>query len=485
MTCCLLLVCLTSCLMMVCAYQLTQPFAMDARLFDASRTGDVQLLHRLLAENPLLLHSLALTSTDNPLHVASIAGHVDFVKEIMRLKPEYVEELNHDGFSPIHIASANGYLEIVREMLRVDRRLCRLNGRDEWTPLHYAASRGRVDVIREMVLACPESVEDVTVQGETAIHLAVKCSQFKAIKSLVELIAETNKVNVLNMKDKHGDSVLHLATWKKQHQVVEGLVGNETIAGALEVNSVNDRGLTALDLVFPNETGDWEMEAILRGAGALRAVDTVHSGVQWFNSQSHNHTHTASETHQLQEQQKTNRWEYFQFKKGRDSPSDARTALLVVASLVATATFQVGLNPPNGNWQDSSDVNSNGTGSNNEPLHLAGRSIMGSYSEASFVVFVVLNSIGFYFSLYTMIVLTANFPLQLELQICIMAVYTTYSTAVVNIAPSFNTWLFFLVFNSVLPFLVGLAAKWARHPVTIRLTKPLGKWILRFFDLIW
>ncbi|KAM2664096.1 hypothetical protein EV1_010564 [Malus domestica] len=462
---------------------------MDARLFDASQTGDVQLLHRLLAENPLLLHSLALTSTDNPLHVASIAGHVDFVKEIVRLKPDYVEELNRDGFSPMHIASANGYLEIVSEMLRVDRRLCQLNGRDEWTPLHYAASRGRVDVIREMVLACPESVEDVTVQGETVIHLAVKCSQFKAIKFLVELVAEANKMYILNLKDKHGDTVLHLATWKKQHQVVEGLVGSETIAGALEVNSVNDRGLTALDLVFPNETGDWEMEAILRGAGALRAGDIVHSGVQFSNSHSPNHNHTSTETHQLQqeqqEQQKTNRWEYFQFKKGRDSPSDARNALLVVASLVATATFQVGLNPPNGIWQDSNDVNNSGTGSSNEPVHLAGRSIMGSYSEVSFVIFVVFNSIGFYFSLYTMIVLTANFPLQLELQICIIAVYTTYSTAVVNIAPSYNTGLFITVFTSVLPFLVGLAAKWARHPVTIWLTKPLGKWILRFFELIW
>ncbi|KAB2630084.1 ankyrin repeat-containing protein [Pyrus ussuriensis x Pyrus communis] len=360
-------------------------------------------------------------------------------------------------------ACQTGDVQIVREMLRVDRRLCRLNGRDEWTPLHYAASRGRVDVIREMVLACPESVEDVTVQGETVIHLAVKCSQFKAIKFLVELIAETNKVNVLNMKDKHGDSVLHLATWKKQHRVVEGLVGNETIAGALEVNSVNDRDLTALDLVFPNETGDWEMEAILRGAGALRAGDIVHSGVQWFSSHSHNHTHGI---------------------RGSSSPSDACTALLVVASLVATATFQVGLNPPNGNWQDSSDVNNNGTGSSNEPAHSAGQSIMGSYSERTFIVFVVLNSIGFYFSLYTMIVLTSNFPLQLELHICIMPIYSTYSTAVVNISPD-NVWIFITVFISVLPFLVGLAAKWARHPVTIWLTKPLGIWIHRFYELIW
>ncbi|XP_050116437.1 ankyrin repeat-containing protein BDA1-like isoform X7 [Malus sylvestris] len=387
----------------------------------------------------------------------------------------------------MHIASANGYLEIVREMLRVDRRLCRLNGRDEWTPLHYAASRGRVDVIREMVLACPESVEDVTVQGETVIHLAVKCSQFKAIKFLVELVAETNKVNVLDMKDKHGDSVLHLATWKKQHQVVEGLVGNETIAEALEVNSVNDGGLAALDLVFPNETGDWEMEAILRGAGALRAGDIVHSGVQFSNSHSPNHNHTSTETHQLQqeqqEQQKTNRWEYFQFKKGRDSPSDARTALLVVASLVATATFQVGLNPPNGIWQDSSDVNNNGTGRSNEPAHSAGQSIMGSYSEFFFVYFVVLNSIGFYFSLYTMSVLTSNFPLRLELQICIGAVYFAYSTAVYKIAPSIYSRLFIIVFTCVWPLLGPCLVEWARHPVTIRLTKRLGKWILRFFEL--
>ncbi|KAM1526106.1 hypothetical protein ACFX10_010484 [Malus domestica] len=451
---------------------------MDARMFDACQTGDVQLLHRLLAENPLLLHSLALTSTENPLHVASIAGHVDFVKEIVRLKPDYVEEMNQDGFSPMHIASANGYLEIVKEMLRVDLRFCRIQGRDEWTPLHYAASRGRVDVIREMVLACPESVEDVTVQGETVIHLAVKCSRFKAIKFLVELIAETNKVNVLNMKDKHGNTV------------VEGLVGNETIAGALEVNSVNDRGLTALDLVFPNETGDWEMDAILRGAGALKAGDIVHSGVQFSNSHSHNHNHTSSETHQLQqeqqeqqEQQKTNRWEYFQFKKGRDSPSDARNALLVVASLVATATFQVGLNPPNGIWQDSSDVNKNGTGRSNEPVHSAGQSIMGSYSEFFFVYFVVLNSIGFYFSLYTMSVLTSNFPLKLELRICFEAVYYAYSTAVYNIAPSNNTSLYITVFTMVLPFLGPYLVEWARHPVIIRLTKRLRKWILRFFEL--
>ena len=42
--------------------------------------------------------------------------------------------------------------------------------------------------------------------------------------------------------------------------------------------------------------------------------------------------------------------EYFKFKKGRDSPGETRSALLVVAALVATTSFQFGVNPPGGVW---------------------------------------------------------------------------------------------------------------------------------------
>ena len=193
---------------------------MDQRLYEASQSGNIHLLHQLLVENPLLLHSLALDSTNNdPIHVASLAGHVGFVKELISLKPALAKEMNQDGFSPMHIASANGYLEIVGELLKVDQRLCRLKGRDQWTPLHHAARSGRVEIVKEIVLACPESVEDVTVQGETALHLAVKNCQFGAVEVLVELVTETSKVKILNLKDKHGNTVLHLATWRKQHQV--------------------------------------------------------------------------------------------------------------------------------------------------------------------------------------------------------------------------------------------------------------------------
>lgn len=153
------------------------------------------------------------------MHVASVFGHIDFVKEVIRLKKDSAEEVNQDGCSPMHMAAANGQIEVVKELIKVDRKLCHLQGPEKKTPLHCAAIKGRVGVVSEILSACGECIEDVTVQRETALHLAVKNNQFEAIRVLVDWIRDMTKEHILNMKDEQGNSVLHLATWKKQRQV--------------------------------------------------------------------------------------------------------------------------------------------------------------------------------------------------------------------------------------------------------------------------
>lgn len=222
-------------------------------------------------------------------------------------------------------------------------------------------------------------------------------------------------------------------------QVVEWLLsisGTTTSSANLNVNAVNKSGLTALDLlqIFPSEAGDREIEELLRNNGAKRAKDMVPSP-----SASQNHCCGTMES-------ADDLVEYFKFKKGRDSPSDVRSSLLVMAILVATATFQVGINPPSGVWQDS---NFNGNGSAT-PAHAAGRSILGSYSSVTYLLFVVFNSIGLSVSLYMLAILTHGFPMHLEFQICVIALYFTYNTGLVTMAPA-GTKTFIIVFSSVLP----------------------------------
>ncbi|KAH9726399.1 ANK REP REGION domain-containing protein [Citrus sinensis] len=172
---------------------------MDRKLFEAAQAGNVQSLHQLLGENPLILHISALTSAGNPVHVASAYGHVDFVKEIINLRPDMAQEVNQDGFSPMHMASSIGH--IVRELLKVDRKLCQLQGPEAKTPLHCAAIKGRSHAVAEMLSACPECVEDYGV-----------------IAIIVDWIREMKKEDIFNMRDEQGNTVLHLATLKKQRQ---------------------------------------------------------------------------------------------------------------------------------------------------------------------------------------------------------------------------------------------------------------------------
>jgi len=149
------------------------------------------------------------------LNIAAAMGHVDFVREIIRLKPVLARGVNQEGFSPTHLAADNGHVEIVKDLIKVDVKLCGLEGRQKMTPFHHAAIRGRAEVIGLMLSGCPDCIEDETERRENALHLAVRNNRFEAIKMLVEWNREMNKEYVLNMKHEQVNTVLHLAGWKK------------------------------------------------------------------------------------------------------------------------------------------------------------------------------------------------------------------------------------------------------------------------------
>lgn len=192
---------------------------MDSKLIEVAQKGDVPKLRNLIRDDPLLLKAVPLAGGETPLHVACLGGHAEFVKEVLNLSPEFATVLNQDGFSPLHIAAANGVIENVKELLKIGSHLCLVKGKERRLPFHYAVARGRTEVIQELLAACLDSFSEVTARGETCLHLAVKENQFEAFKVLVDHAISHNKEQILNVKDRLGNSVLHIATSRKQYEV--------------------------------------------------------------------------------------------------------------------------------------------------------------------------------------------------------------------------------------------------------------------------
>ncbi|KAJ9163999.1 hypothetical protein P3X46_023617 [Hevea brasiliensis] len=282
------------------------------------------------------------------------------------------------------MAAPNGHVEIFMELMKIDSRLCRLEGKKKKTPPHCAAIKGRAD---------------------TALHQAVKRNQFQAVNVLLNCIREKRRGDLLSLKDELGN----IAAWKGQRQifmnlqVIELFLGSGTNnSGILEVNAKNNIGPTAqaLDmvLVFPVRQVTQKSQRSFR---VLELCQQKRSASLPFP-----HFNVSIRT---------------QHSQGIDSPCEARSALLVIAVLVATATFQVGVSPPGCVWQDSyTPDQSNSTRAIIRKAHYAGESI--------------LATSGLSLSLFMIHRITNRFPLQFELQMCIVAMYFTYNTALINMS---------------------------------------------------
>ncbi|KAH7529318.1 hypothetical protein FEM48_Zijuj05G0171700 [Ziziphus jujuba var. spinosa] len=269
---------------------------MEENLKTAAQNGDINMIYKLLGEDPYVLDSIDdVPYIDTPLHIAASFGHVQFAREIMILKPSFARKLNQDGFSPMHLALQNGQTKMVLGFLNYESDLVQVQGREGKTSLHYVAEQGDVDLLTKFLSACPQSIQNVTIQNETALHIAVK-----------------------NHKDDEGNTVLHLATALNQPQAVRLLINCN-----IEVNVKNSMGLTALDISDPNSG---QVRETLLKAGALNA--------QSLPQVSNN------SRDRLRSNLSSNESAVTSLTRSRNNVSnDTRNVFLVVATLIVTATF--------------------------------------------------------------------------------------------------------------------------------------------------
>lgn len=291
------------------------------------------MLEALMREDELTLARISLSSCFNqtPLHLACMLGHFEFAKSLLSYKPEFASRLDSQGRSPLHLASANGYANIVKILLKHDWKMCRTFDEDGRTPLHLAVMNGEHECVRELIKV--NSDQSYNQELGTALHL---CVMYNRLNVLI-LILESTHQDLSSIKDDKGNTILHSAATLRRLQIIRYLV--MSTSEVLNVNAVNENGVTALEIVerMPKDVKTMEIKELLVSAGTLRAADQNVQAVE-----------AAAET------DKDSKWvkkmwnKFTNFTIFQEKQEKRDNTLLVAASVIAAMSYQAAISPPGG-----------------------------------------------------------------------------------------------------------------------------------------
>ncbi|KAA8524426.1 hypothetical protein F0562_010850 [Nyssa sinensis] len=267
------------------------------------------------------------------------------------------------GRTPLSLAASIGYLDGVRYFLskNLDMTFFSDSGRNGFFPIHWASIRGRVKIIDEFFKGCPSSWKLLNEAGQNILHVAAERGKANVVRYILQM---PECRSLINERDTHGNTPLHLAaSWEAQPRVVSILAWDDRV----KLGVLNDRGLTALDVVWNSIYRKPSFKQRLTWL-VLRYVGAPQSGrKQIFNKEEgeNRKLHLRDQPELL-----------------LDNYKDRVNTLLLVATLVVTITFAAGFTMPGG--YNNSDPN---------------QGMASLVHESSFNVFLISNTIALYSSI--------------------------------------------------------------------------------------
>ena len=158
----------------------------------ATEKGKTALMVAAQAANKSLCVDLVALGADvdaknqnggTPLMHASVSGDLDIVNLVLREGAE-VNERASNGWSALMLASAKGFSRIVKRLIEVNGEP---NIRDVfgWTPLMHAVEQNRKRVIELLVSTSNAHVNNMNIDGVTALHRAAALGHIEIVRVLL------------------------------------------------------------------------------------------------------------------------------------------------------------------------------------------------------------------------------------------------------------------------------------------------------------
>ncbi|KAL0393586.1 UNVERIFIED_CONTAM: Ankyrin repeat-containing protein BDA1 [Sesamum latifolium] len=408
-------------------------------MMQCAETGDIMGLYSSISNDPQVLQDMDnIQFLNTPLHEAAGRGHTTFAVEIMNLMPSLGKKLNPQGLTPLHLALDRNRKDTAEALVRADPQLVRIKGKEGLTPLLLAAklvsSTDDLDVLVSFLQHCPDSIYDLNSRFQTALYVALEHGNCNAFTLLLNWVVRKARDRVLEWKDERQNTLLHLAV--RHDGALEGV---KKLVKLIKVSKRNSDGKTPLDIA--QELGSEKMVKVLMEAGAQTATQLPKKQTltQYFHSP-------------VTPYEDLLRREYFMHK---ELTVDMRSVILVVAVLIATATYQVVLQPPGGVYQGEADDSPTAARSRRSlersQVHQVGRMVMSS------PLFMPANTVAFTASIVIIIFMLPGRPYTVVLQTCLIFLVYSYLKAMDYISNSsrVSKFMFFFSWYVIVTAFVG------------------------------
>ncbi|KAA3473123.1 E3 ubiquitin-protein ligase MIB1-like isoform X2 [Gossypium australe] len=367
--------------------------------------------------------------------------------EMMNLKPSFARKLNHQGLSPLHISVRKGHKEMALRFLEIDKDLVPVRGKKAWSVGYISGS-------------FPDCILDVTIENGTALHIAIQNNRLDVLQLLIRTLKGKDYYwEVVNRKDKNGDTALHIAAIHNQPKVLKLLLNCKA-----DKHATNQVGLTALGVA--QQHNNRENIAILQGY----FISVVSNFKRKLEKQVVKYVTKAS---------------LLIFQNMDNISADDHNALLVILGLLLTATYQATQSPPGGVWQGENTSKSKGS---YDPMVL-GKSVM---DPSDFLLFYIPTYLVFLVTLFLTLALLKTFPhdFRTELQVLLAFLAVSFDESISNLAPTILTNAILNIFSGILfllmvsMFIVCRVSKSERSEIGIGVAQGLLLFIT-LYDEFW
>ncbi|PWA65761.1 ankyrin repeat-containing protein [Artemisia annua] len=218
----------------------------DTALHIAVQNHHVGVVFWLIKEIPQLVN-LINDCNESPIYLAAERGYYHTLKNMLN-EGETRTFDGPRGKTALHAAAISGSKECIRYLLdeEIDQ-----HKRDEqdYTPLQYAVNHNNKSAISELVDADPSIVYEIIKEdgiNTSVVHIAASRGYCETLKFLMSQCPECSK-----LLDEKGKNIFHIAVENMQAEVIEFISGDKSYTSL--VNQKDKEGNTPVHLLMASD----------------------------------------------------------------------------------------------------------------------------------------------------------------------------------------------------------------------------------------